>query len=156
MGVRETGVPRFSSRRRGDGTSGRSTDLKQGRSPWQPRPGRRAKTSGITSSPGKAGGARESRGSGHSSAEGRDNITHPEPRTCGPRWSHAKPEAGWEDKTARAGRRAEPRRRSYQTPERWEHADLALNPRGLRRKGESDRKTPRLEAGLGKTHRPEF
>ena len=152
----ESGVPRCSSQRRGDGTSGRNTDVKQGCSPRHPRPGRRAKTMGITSSPGKAGGVGESCGSGRSSGEGRDTITRPEPRTRGPGWSRAKPEAGWEDKTTREGRKAEPRRRPYQTTKWWEHADLALNPSGLSRKGGLIGKTPRLEAGLGKTHCPEF
>jgi hypothetical protein len=76
-----------SSRRKGDGTQRRSTDLKQGRSRRQPRPGRRAKTCGITSGPGKAAGANETGGSGRSSEEERDNTTRSEPRTRGPGWS---------------------------------------------------------------------
>jgi hypothetical protein len=39
---------------------------------------------------------------------------------------------------------------------RWGHVDLALNPSWARGQGRVDRQTPRLEAGLGKTHRPEF
>ena len=68
----------------------------------------------------------------------------------------ANPEAGWEDKTTPESRKAEPRRRPYQTTERWEYADLELNSTGGNRKGKVARKTPRLEAGLGKTHCPEF
>src|SRR4029453_5976877 len=43
-----------SSRRRGGGTYGRSVVTKQGRSRGQPRPGRRAKTRGITRHAGKS------------------------------------------------------------------------------------------------------
>jgi len=39
---------------------------------------------------------------------------------------------------------------------RGEQVDLALNPTGARGQGRVDRKTPQLEAGLGKTHCPEF
>jgi hypothetical protein len=38
----------------------------------------------------------------------------------------------------------------------WGYEDLALNPTGVSRKGRVDRATPRLEAGLGRTHCPEF
>ena len=84
----------FSSRRRGDGTCERSTDPKQGRSRWQPIPGRRAKASGITNVLGKAGGAIETGGSGRSSDEERDNRTLSERRARGPRWLLKWPEAG--------------------------------------------------------------
>jgi hypothetical protein len=99
-------VPRSSSRRRGDGTYGRSTDPKQGRSRGQPRAGCGAKTRGITSDPGKAAGVSETGGSGRSSEEERDNITRSEPRTRGPWWLQRKPEAGWSEKPTRDGRRA--------------------------------------------------
>ena len=96
LGVgRQLGYPRSSSRRRGDGTQGRSVDLKQGRSRRQPRPGRRAQTCGITSAPGKSVGVVETGGSGRSSEDGRDNRTLLEPRTRGLRWSSDCPEAGW-------------------------------------------------------------
>lgn len=84
-----------SSRRRGDGTEGRSVDLKQGRSRRQPRPGRRAETRGITSAPGKSVGVVETGGSGRSSNDGGDNRTLLEPRTRGLRWSSCRPEADW-------------------------------------------------------------
>jgi hypothetical protein len=38
----------------------------------------------------------------------------------------------------------------------WEYVDLALNPIWARGQGRVDRQTPQLEAGLGKTHCPEF
>jgi hypothetical protein len=56
---------------------------------------RRAKTSGITSEPGKSGGAVEIRGSGHSSEEARDSRTLAERRTRGSRWLSNRLEAGW-------------------------------------------------------------
>ena len=76
----------FSSRRRGDGTRGRSADPKWGRSRRQPRPGRRARPPCITNVLGKSGGAAETGGSGRSSVEGRDNITLLERRARGSRW----------------------------------------------------------------------
>ena len=105
----------FSSRRRDDGTQGRSVDSKWGRSRGQPRLGRRAKTCRITSDPGKSAGVGETGGSGRSSEEGRDNITRPEPRTRGLRWLFIKPEAGGVDNTHREGKTACERRRLYQT-----------------------------------------
>jgi len=39
---------------------------------------------------------------------------------------------------------------------RWEYVDLALNPLWARGQGRVNRQTPQLEAGLGKTHCPEF
>jgi hypothetical protein len=116
----KTGVPRPSSRRRGDGTHRRSGDPKQGRSRRQPRSGRRAKTRRITSAPGKAVGVGETGGSGRSSEEEWDNITRSEPRTRGPGWSSRRPEAGWSEKSTRDGRRAKERRRRYQTEQAWE------------------------------------
>ena len=92
---RQLGYPRSSSRRRGDGTPGRSVDSKQGRSRRQPRPGRRAQTYGITSAPGKSVGVGETGGSGRSSKDGRDNRTLLEPRTRGLRWWSHCPEADW-------------------------------------------------------------
>ena len=89
------GCLRSSSRRRGDGTEGRSVDPKQGRSRRQPRPGRRAQTRGITSEPGKSVGVVETGGSGRSSNDGGDNRTLLEPRTRGLRWSSHRPEADW-------------------------------------------------------------
>ena len=38
----------------------------------------------------------------------------------------------------------------------WGHANLALNPSPVTRKGSGDRETSGLEAVLGKTHRTEF
>ena len=76
----------FSSRRRGDGTCGRSTDPKQGRSRRQPRPDRRAKAACITKDLGKSGGAGETGGSGRSSGDEGDTITLSEQRARGPRW----------------------------------------------------------------------
>ena len=152
----QTGVLRASSRRRGDGTQRRSTDPKQGRSRRQPRPGRRARTCGITSGPGKAAGVDETGGSGRSSEERRNSIPLQERRTRGPWWSRRTPGPGWEDQTtAKAGRpyRDEERIKLWA---RWGHVDLALNPSWARGQGRVDRQTPRLEAGLGKTHRPEF
>jgi hypothetical protein len=93
--VKCLGYRRSSSRRRGDGTEGRSVDPKQGRSRRQPRPGRRAQTCGITSGPGKSVGGVETGGSGRSSEDGRDNRTLPEPRPRGLRWSSHRPEADW-------------------------------------------------------------
>src|SRR4029450_5609633 len=93
-----------SSRRRGGGTYGRSVVTKQGRSRGQPRPGRRAKTRGITRQSGKSTGVVETGGSGRRSVEGRDNITLPEQRTRGLRWSSRAPEAGGVDNTHRIGK----------------------------------------------------
>jgi hypothetical protein len=107
----------FSSRRRGDGTRGGSTDPKQGRSRQQPRPGRRAKASCITNELGKAGGAGESGGSGRRSEDGRDNRTLPEQRARGPRWLLEWPEAGWLIMPAAIRRRVHRRRRPCQTTE---------------------------------------
>ena len=90
---RPLGYPRSSSRRRGDGTQGRSVDLKQGRSRRQPRLGRRAQTCGRTSAPGKSVGVVETGGSGRRSEEGRDNRTLLEPRPRGLRWWSYWPEA---------------------------------------------------------------
>ena len=84
-----------SSRRRGDGTQGRSVVAKQGRSRRQARPGRRAQTCGITSAPGKSVGVVETGGSGRSSEDGRDNKTLLEPRPRGLRWLSHWPEADW-------------------------------------------------------------
>jgi hypothetical protein len=92
---RQLGYPRSSSRRRGDGTQGRSVDAKQGRSRRQPRPGRRAQTCGITRVPGKSVGVVETGGSGCSSEDGRDNRTLLEPRPRGLRWLSYWPEADW-------------------------------------------------------------
>ena len=90
-----------SSRRRGGGTHGRSTAVKQGRSRRQPVSGRRAKTFCITSDPGKSGGVAETGGSGRISVEGRDNRTLSEQRTRGSRWSRNRPEAGLVDIASR-------------------------------------------------------
>jgi hypothetical protein len=78
--------PWLSSRRRGDGTCGRSADPKQGRSRRQPRPDRRAKATCITNELGKSGGAGETGGSGRSSGDEGDTITLSEQRARGPRW----------------------------------------------------------------------
>ena len=78
--------PWLSSRRRGDGTCGRSADPKQGRSRRQPRPDRRAKAACITNELGKSGGAGETGGSGRSSGDEGDMITLSEQRARGPRW----------------------------------------------------------------------
>src|SRR5215471_11526622 len=104
-----------SSRRRGDGTEGRSVVAKQGRSRRQPRPGRRAQTRGITSAPGKSVGVVETGGSGRRSVEGRDNTTLLEQRTRGLRWSCRAPEAGGVDNPHHKGKRAGRGRRPYQT-----------------------------------------
>ena len=93
------GGHRFSSRRRDDGTWGRSTDPKWGRSRGQPRPGRRAKTRGITSHTGKSAGVVETGGSGRTSEDEWDNRTHSEQRTRGLRWLFTEPEAGGVDNT---------------------------------------------------------
>ncbi len=86
-------APGSSSRRRGDGTHGRITDPKQGRSWRQPRSGRRAKTCCISSDPVKSAGVSKAGGSGRSSEDGRDNRTLPERRTRGLRWPLERPEA---------------------------------------------------------------
>jgi hypothetical protein len=67
----------------GDGLDG-SPDQVVGQGPWYNQ-----------AIPGKSGGAVEIRASGHGSEEGEDNITFPERRTRGPRWSLLRePEAG--------------------------------------------------------------
>ena len=67
----------------GDGLDGRP-DQVVGQGPWYNQ-----------AIPGKSGGVVEIRGSGHGSEEGEDNITFPERRTRGPRWSLLRePEAG--------------------------------------------------------------
>ena len=103
---RQLGYLRSSSRRRGDGTQGRSVDPKQGRSRRQPRAGCRAQTRGITSAPGKSVGVVETGGSGRRSEDGRDNRTLLERRTRGLRWLFREPEAGGVDHTHRKGKRA--------------------------------------------------
>jgi hypothetical protein len=105
----------FSSRRRGDGTRGRSADPKQGRSRRQPRPGRRAEASCITNVLGKSGGAGETDGSGRSSEDERDTITLSEQRARGSRWSPQWPEAGLDENASRTRRRVHRRRRPCQT-----------------------------------------
>jgi hypothetical protein len=67
----------------GDGLDG-SPDQVVGQGPWYNQ-----------AIPGKSGGVVEIRASGHGSEEGEDNITFPERRTRGPRWSLLRePEAG--------------------------------------------------------------
>jgi hypothetical protein len=67
----------------GDGLDGRP-DQVVGHGPWYNQ-----------AIPGKSRGAVEIRASGHGSEEGEDNITFPERRTRGPRWSLLRePEAG--------------------------------------------------------------
>ena len=126
------GSRRPSSRRRGDGTPGRSVDPQQGRSRGQPRPGRRAQTYRRTRVPGKSTGAIEIGGSGRRSDDGRDNSILQERRTRGPRWSWQPPEAGCADKATCNGKKA-----------------------GNMTKALSNRRiveTPRREAVLGQTH----
>ena len=132
------GVPRFSSRRRGDGTHRRSGDPKQGRSRRQPRPGRRAKTCSITSVPGKAAGVGETGGSGRSSEEERDNITRWEPRTRGPWWSQRRPEAGWSEKPTRTAGGPRNDEGAIKLGGLWGYADLVLNSSRTLRQGRVD------------------
>jgi len=96
------GYGHSSSRRRGDGTEGRSADPQQGRSRGQCRPGRRAKTPSIPSDPEKAPGVGETGGVGQSSEERWDNTTRSEPKTCGPWWLWLESEAEGPEKTTRA------------------------------------------------------
>ena len=152
----ETGGPRSSSRRRGDGTCGRSTNPKQGRSRGQPRAGCRAKTRGITSEPGKAAGVSETGGSGRSSKEERDNTTRSEPRTRGLWWSPRRPEAGWSENPTRRAGGPKSDEGTIKLGGRWRYVDLVLNFTCTLGQGRAERKTPRLEAGLGRTQCPEF
>jgi hypothetical protein len=120
--------PCFSSRRRGDGTRGRSADPKQGRCRPRPRPSRRARTPCITNELGKSGGAVETGGSGRSSVDGGDNITSSERRARGSRWSLlSEPEAGWVPERASRIRRRDISDEGHVKPRRRRgYVDLAL------------------------------
>jgi hypothetical protein len=88
---------------------------------------------------------------GSHSVEGRDNITLPERRARGSRWSLEWPEAGWLITLAVIRRRVHRRRRPGQTTERSRVCGLGALPRWLCGKGMVDGHTPRLGAVLGKT-----
>ena len=150
-------APESSSRRMGDGTHGRIVDPKQGRSRWQPRSGRRAKTRRITSDPGKSVGAVETGGSGRSSGDARDTITLAEQRTRGPRWSLERPEAWSADNADRrmAGRH-EGDEGDIKPVEFRVYADLTLEPVVHLGRASPTDEAPRFEAVLGKTQRTEF
>jgi hypothetical protein len=161
-GLRDLGkiwrcAPESSSRRLEDGTYGRIVDPKQGRSRWQPRSGRRAKTHRITSDPGKSGGVFETGGSGRSSAEVRDNITLTERRTRGPRRSLKQLEAWSADNADR--RKAgghEGDEGDVKLVEQRAYADLTLELVALPGRATLTDEAPWFEAVLGKTQRTEF
>ncbi len=121
----------LSCRRMERGTYGRRVAANQGRSRWQPRSGRRAKTCGITSAPGKSAGAVETGGSGRSSTDIRDNITLAEPRTRGLRWLCNEPEVGGVDNTHHMARGHRDDEGAIKPRVEWGYAGLALELIGL-------------------------
>ena len=105
----------------GDGLDGRP-DQVVGQGPWYNQ-----------AIPGKSGGAVEIRASGHGSEEGEDNITFPERRTRGPRWSLLRePEAGRVPERAGRIRRRDTGDEGHAKPRRPRgYADLTLDLGGV-------------------------
>lgn len=150
-------APEFFSRRLEDGTYGRITVPKQGRSWGQPRLGRRAKTRCIISDPGKSAGVSKTGGSGRRSKDGRDNITLPEQRPRGRRWSLEWPEAWSADNAGPCMAGRQQGGEGDVKPVRLQvYADLALKPSASLGRSSLTDEAPRLEAVLGKTRRTEF
>jgi hypothetical protein len=141
-----------SSWRRGDGTSGRSTDPKQGRSRGQPRPGRRAQTHGITSKPGKSVGVVETGGSGRRSDERRDNTTPPGAKDPWAEVGESTPRGRLVDHASRGARGSIHDEGSLKPLQGWEYTDLVRDLTPGTGRGGLNRATPRLEAVLGKPH----
>ncbi len=148
---------RSSSRRKGDGTYGRISDPKQGRSWRQPRSGRRARIRCISSDTVKSAGVSKIGGSGCSSEDGRDNRTPPEQRPRGPRWPLERPKVRPVDNTGAFVTDGHASGEGEVKPGRLEgYADLALYPVVIQGRSSLTDEARRFEAVLGKTRRTEF
>jgi len=65
-------------------------------------------------------------------------------------------EAGWSEKPTRIAGGLKSDAGAIKLGGRWRYVDLVLHSGCTLRQGRVDRKTPRLEAGLGRTQCPEF